>query len=274
MTRAFRSEWVKLARPALLLGTTAAMSAFVVLANFGMFRIASMQSRNGEFGQRGAQRGFNLATAVSFPDGWLVGLRSASMILAIVALVVFASNVGGEYKNGTLRFLLAGEPRRLHLLAGKVAALATLVLGAVLVTMFIALGTAYLFAAMFDLKTGPWVSGDGLKLALEAFVNFGLTSIAWGVIGAALAIVLRTSAAAIGVGVGYLLVGEAIISRAIVASVIDVESAWFPGEVLRVVASGGTPASSYVRAALLALLYVGAIAAGGATLFQRRDVVT
>jgi ABC-2 type transport system permease protein len=274
MTRAFRAEWVKLARPALLLGTTGAMAAFVVLANFGMFRIASMQSRNGEFGQRGAQRGFNLATAVSFPDGWLVGLRSASMILAVVSLVVFASNVGGEYKNGTLRFLLAGEPRRLHLLAGKVAALSTLVLGAVLVTMFVALGTAYLFAAMFGLATGPWLSGEGLKLALEAFFNVGLTSLAWGLIGAALAIVLRTSAAAIGTGVGYLLVGEAIISRAIVASLIDVESAWFPGEVLRVVASGGSPASSYLRAALLALLYVGCIAAGGAALFQRRDVVT
>jgi len=274
MTRAFRSEWVKLARLSMVLGTTAAMAGFVALANFGMFRIAATQLRDGQFGQPGAQRGFNLATAVSFPDGWLVGLRSTSSVLAIVSLVVFASNVGGEHKQGTLRFLLAGEPRRLRLLAGKAAALSTLVLGAVFATMLVALATALLFGTMFDVKVGPWLSGEGLRSGAEAFVNVGATSLAWGLIGGTLAILLRASAAAIGVGVGYLLVGEMIISRAIVGAVLELESAWFPGEVLNVVAAGGTPTNSYARAALLAVLYVGAIAGAGAALFHRRDVLT
>jgi ABC-2 type transport system permease protein len=259
----------------MLLGTTAAMAGFVALANFGLLRIAAMQQRSGELGRPGMQRGgINMATAVGQADGWLVGLRSTSTLLAVVALVVFASNVGGEYRNGTLRFLLAGEPRRLRLLGGKVVALSSLVLGAVLVTMAIGLVTAYGFSAMLDITPGPWMSGAGLVAGLQSFVNLGAAALAWGVIGGTLAIALRTSAAAIGIGVGYLLVGEAIISRAIVASVVDLGSAWFPGEVLRVVASGGSLANSYVRAVLLALLYVGAIAAAGATLFHRRDVVT
>jgi hypothetical protein len=214
-----------------------------------------------------------MADAVADASGWLIGVRGASSLLGIVALVLFASNIGGEYKQGTLRSLLAGEPRRLRLLGGKVVALSSLVAVAVAASVVAGLLAAFGFGALFGIDSSAWLSGDGLLAGLQAFVNVTIACIGWGVLGALLALLLRTSAAAIGIGVGYLLVGEALLSRAIVAPVFDVEAAWFPGEVLRIFASGGGPGSTYLRAALLAALYVTAFAAAGATAFARRDVV-
>ena len=284
MRRAFRSEWVKLSRVGMLLGTGGAMAGFVALANFGMFRVATLQAQRfqsggggapgGRPGGGGGQGGIGFLRMIENPGGWLVGVGAATPLLGIVALVVFASNIGGEYKNATLRFLLAGEPRRLRLLAGKALALSSLVVAAVAATFVIGLLSSFAFGAMFDVESSRWLTSEGLAIAGRRLVNVSLACLGWGALGGVLAIALRTSAAAIGIGVGYLLVGEAIISRAIVAPVLDTESAWFPGEVLRIFAAGGGPASSYVRAALVALVYVAAFAAGGTSLFSRRDVLT
>lgn len=265
---AFRSEWVKLSRPALLLGVTASMVAAVLLATFGILRVASIQRE-----RTGGGGGRFLAAAITAPEGWLVGVNGATSLIGIVTLVLFASNIGGEYKQGTLRSLLAGEPRRLHLLAGKTAALATCVAGAVTVALVSGLVAALAFARLFDIDSSHWLSGEGVVAGLRALLNITLACVGWGVLGGFLALVMRTSAAAIGIGVGYLLVGETLLSRAIVAPVFDVEKAWFPGEVLRMFATGGGAGSSYLRAAALAVLYMGVLAAVGATLFARRDVV-
>lgn len=264
---AFRSEWVKLSRPALLLGVTSSMLAAVLLATFGIFRIASVQRDRAPGGGR------VLASAVTSAEGWLMGVNGATSLIGIVALVLFASNIGGEYRQGTLRSLLAGEPRRLRLLAGKTAALASLVAAAVAVSLVAALLAALVFGGLFDIDSSRWLTGEGLMAGVRAFLNVTVACLGWGVLGGFLALVLRTSAAAIGIGVGYLLVGETLLSRAIVAPVFDVESAWFPGEVLRALAVGGGPASSYLRASALAALYVAAFAGAGAALFARRDVV-
>jgi hypothetical protein len=277
--RPFRSEWVKLRRPALLYGTVGAMSAAVALATFGLFRVASLQASGGGAFRgggpgRGPGAGRDLASLVAGHDGWLLGLSGATNLLGLVALVVFASNIGGEYKNGTLRFLLASEPRRLHLLGGKALALASLVAGSVGFSVLVALGCAFAFGSLFDIETSAWVSAASVGVAAKAFFNVSLACFGWGVLGGFLAVAMRTSAGAIGVGVGYLLIGETLLSRAVVAPVFNAEAAWFPGEVLAALAAGGSGASSYVRAALLALLYVGALAAGAAALFQRRDVVS
>ena len=265
---AFRSEWVKLSRPSLLLGVAGSMVAAVLLATFGILRIASVQRE-----RAGGGGGRFLASTISAPEGWLAGVNGATSLIGIAALVLFASNIGGEYKQGTLRALLAAEPRRLRLLAGKTAALATCVAGAVATALVVGFLAALAFAGMFDIDSSRWVSGQGVVAGLQAFLNIALACVGWGVLGGFLALVMRTSAAAIGIGVGYLLVGETLLSRAIVAPVFDVEKAWFPGEVLRMFATGGGAGSSYVRAALLALLYMGVLAAVGATLFARRDVV-
>ena len=144
-------------------------------------------------------------------------------------LGVFASNVGNEYKLGTLRFLLVGEPRRLVLMAGKFLALASLAAVAVGVAVVVGVISAVLFASLFGLSTAGWFGAAGFAAIASTYLNVTLACAVWGLIGAMLAIVLRAPTSAIVIGIVYLLVGEAIVSRAIVGSMIDAQSAWFPG---------------------------------------------
>lgn len=268
ITKAFRSEWVKLSRPGLLAGCIGPMVALVALATFGMMRVASLQVEG-----RRPNAGFARVLSEG-SGGWLVGLEAATSMLGVIALVTFASNIGGEYKNATLRSLLAIEPRRLQLLAGKLLALCSLTAAAVAIAIVVAGISSVGFGNAFGVETSSWLSGSGLAKAMPAYLNVTLACIGWGIVGGFLAITLRTSAAAIGIGIGYLVVGEPILARAVIAPVLDAQAAWFPGEVLRAFAMGGNGSSSYLRAALLALLYVGAFGAIAGALFRRRDVLT
>ena len=252
MTRSFLSEWVKLKRLAIIGGSAAAMSAFVMLANFGLFRAAKFGRNRPGGGQVGRVVGLQLASTT----GAVRGLIGTTTLLGIVALVVFASNVGGEYRLGTLRFLLVGEPRRVRLLAGKLTALATLIAGCVAFALVVSVLSSLWFSSLFDVSRSKWFTGAGLQAMFSTYINVVIACVAWGLLGAVLALVLRASAAAIGIGIGYLLVGEAILARAIVGPLFDVKAAWFPGEVLRAFAAGGNASSSYVRAALIAAIYV------------------
>ena len=271
MKNAFLSEWVKLRRPSILLGSAGAMAAFVALANFGFIRAASIRPNPARPGS--AERFGALADLVASPAGAVRGLVATTTLIGLVVLGVFASNVGNEYKQGTLRFLLVGEPRRLRLLGGKLLALASLAMLASFAALVVGVVTGKLFAAMFGVSTSSWLTGEGLRVMASTYTNVALACIGWGLLGSLLAIVMRASTAAIITGVVYLMVGERLISQAILGSVVDLESAWFPGEVLGAFAAGGSLSSSYVRSALMVALYAGVMIAGGFALFSKRDVL-
>jgi hypothetical protein len=93
-----------------------------------------------------------------------------------------------------------------------------------------------------------------------------LASIGYGVLGTALAIVLRSPALAVAVGVAYALPGEAIIDR-----LWDSGDRWLPGQLLSALAHGGTSTASYAHALLTVIIYAAIIAAGSLALFQRQD---
>ncbi len=85
-------------------------------------------------------------------------------------------------------------------------------------------------------------------------------------LGTALAVIFRSPAIAITVGVAYVLPGEAII-----AAIWGNGDRWLPGQLLSAVAHGGTSSTSYSRALALLALYAVVVAAGTLLLFQRRD---
>jgi hypothetical protein len=88
----------------------------------------------------------------------------------------------------------------------------------------------------------------------------------YGVLGTALAIILRSPALAVAVGVAYALPGEAIINR-----LWDNGDRWLPGQLLNALARGGTTTTSYTHALLTAIIYTAIVATGTLALFQRRD---
>src|SRR5204862_28137 len=72
----------------------------------------------------------SLAT-LSTAAGLVQGLTIAGNFIGLISLVLFAQVIGGEYREGTLKVLLSHEPRRVHLLFGKLLALAGFVAVAV-----------------------------------------------------------------------------------------------------------------------------------------------
>jgi len=106
---AFTSEWTKLRRWTLLLSTfiglAAAASLFVILL----------------FAQAPAAGGGGLPSLqqLARPNGLIVGVTRATMLLGIVAFGIAAAQTASEYSLGTLRQVLVRQPRRVTLLAGK-----------------------------------------------------------------------------------------------------------------------------------------------------------
>lgn len=258
---AFASEWLKLRRRGLLLGGVLPLLAFTILVTALTIERATKTLELG-------RRGFRVSVdQLSQPDGLVHGLTSASTLLGIIVLGIFAMAMGSEYGYGTLRNLLVREPRRLRLLAGKYLAL--LVFGAVLVTVACAVSVAVSFALgpSKGVDTSAWTSSAGLHALGSATGHVVLAALGYGTLGVALAIVLRSSVAALAVGVVWLLPAEAIID-----AVWTDGGRWLPGQLLEALAHGGTDATSIVRAGLLLAVYGVAVAVAAAIVFERRDV--
>ena len=69
----------------------------------------------------------------------------------------------------------------------------------------------------------------------QALFHIYIAALGYGVLGTALAVILRSPAVAITIGVAYALPGEAIIS-----ALWDNGDRWLPGQLLSAVAHGGT----------------------------------
>jgi ABC-2 type transport system permease protein len=135
MWAAFTSEWTKLRRRTLFLSTflglAAAASLFVVLL----------------FSQASANGGIVSLHQLAKPNGLVIGVARAAMLLGVVAFGIAASQVASEYSLGTLRQLLVRQPRRAVLLAGKMLGVITFLVLALCFAAVVALIVAVLATA-------------------------------------------------------------------------------------------------------------------------------
>jgi ABC-type transport system involved in multi-copper enzyme maturation permease subunit len=262
MLGAFSSEFVKLRRRSMLLWGFGGGLLFSVLATvFTIERATKTLSPNFH------GHGFRITVAtLSQPDGLVHGVVDVSNLIGIVALCLFAGGFATEYSQGTLRNLLVREPRRMQFLAGKFLALAVFIGLAVLLAIAVAGVVALLLAPSKGITTSAWTSSTGLRDLGQSILHVYLTCIGYGVLGTALAIILRSPALAIAVGVAYALPGEAIIN-----ALWSNGDRWLPGQLLSALAHGGTSSASYGHALLTLTIYAVLVAAGTLLLFRRRD---
>jgi hypothetical protein len=262
MARAFASEWVKLRR------------RFVLVWGFGGGLVLSIVAT--AFTIERAQRTFPpgeghhfhaTIAQLSQPDGLVDGILDASTLLGVIALSLFAGAVASEYSQGTLRNLLVRQPRRARLLSGKFIALALFFTLAIVLAIAVSAGVAFALAPSKGIDTSAWTSGTGLSDLGQSVLHLCLASVGFGALGTALAVLLRSPALAIAVGVAYALPGEAIIN-----GLWEGGDRWLPGELLNALAHGGTSSTSYSHALLTVVVYAAMLAVGTLLLFQRRDV--
>ncbi len=262
MLGAFSSEWVKLRRRSMLLWGLGGGLLFTVLATVFTIERATKTLTPDFHG-----RGFHITVAqLSQPDGLVHGIVDVSNLVGIVALCLFAGAVATEYSQGTLRNLLVRQPRRAQLLSGKFLALALFIGIAVVLAIAVAAAIAFALAPSKGIHTSAWTSSAGLSDFGQSILHVYLACIGYGVLGTALAIVLRSPAVAIALGVAYVLPGEAIIN-----ALWTNGDRWLPGQLLSALAHGGTSSASYSHALVTLTAYGVLVAAGTLVLFQRRD---
>jgi ABC-type transport system involved in multi-copper enzyme maturation permease subunit len=263
MLGSFSSEWIKLRRRSMLVWGLGGMLFFSAIATFFTLQRAVKFVQPGFHGH-----GFRITVAeLSQPNGLVHGIVDVSSLFGVVALALFAGATATEYSLGTLRNLLVRQPARIKLLCGKFLALALFVLIALVLAFAVAAAIAFAVGPGKGVDTSAWTSSTGLNDTLQALFHVYLTTLGYGVLGTALAVVLRSPAVAITLGIAYALPGEAIIVNALWSN----GDRWLPGQLLDAVAHGGNSSSSYSRALLIVVIYAVIAAAGTLALFQRRD---
>jgi ABC-type transport system involved in multi-copper enzyme maturation permease subunit len=252
---AFTSEWTKLRRKTLLLSTflglAAAASLFVIL-------IFSQATENG---------GIVTLHQLARPNGLVIGVARAAMLLGVVAFGIAASQMASEYSLGTLRQLLVRQPRRVSLLAGKMLGVITFLVLALVFAGVISFIVALVAAQSRGVSTSAWFTGTGFGDLLRELGDLALATVAYSVLGLVVGLWVRSAVFAVIIGFAWLIAVENIITR-IVPSVQN----WLPGTSIMAVASGGVEGVGYAHGMILSVVYVAVAIAVAMAVFLRSDV--
>jgi ABC-type transport system involved in multi-copper enzyme maturation permease subunit len=204
---------------------------------------------------------------LEMPTGLVHGVVDISTLIGIVALCLFAGAFATEFSQGTMRNLLVREPRRAQLLTGKFLAIAVFIGVAVVLEIVVSCAVAFILAPGRGITTSAWTSSTGINDLLQATLHVFLASVGYGMLGAALGVLLRSPGVAIGAAVAYVVAIEGIVVGAIWSN----GDRWLPGQLLSAVAHGGTTDSSYHHSLITLAVYMVLIAAGTLIVFTRRD---
>ena len=260
MITMFKAELLKLRRRRVAAAVAITALAFAAIASAGVFLSAT------ESGAPGSERGATVAS-LGQAGGATAAFAIGTSFVGILVLVLFIANVAGEFSQGTFRTLLMRQPRRVGLLAGKMAAL--LVLAAIVLALALVLTVAAsaAIAPSQDVSTASWFGLDGLGEAAGDYATALFGVAAWAALGMALAIFVRSIPVALAIGIVWSGPFEHLLEDA-----WGTAGQWFPGLLLEALAAGGTPDVSASRALVLVALYVTAAAGAAGLVFARRDI--
>jgi undecaprenyl pyrophosphate phosphatase UppP len=126
---------------------------------------------------------------------------------------------------------------------------------------------SYVFAGMKDVSTQAWGESDARSALLRTFINVIIATIGYGIFGMILGLLFRSPISAISIGVIWNLIIEGLLSV-----FVEDLTKFFPGQLLSIVAQGGTTDISYQYALITSYGFL----LGGlvivAILFKQRDV--
>jgi ABC-2 type transport system permease protein len=135
-------------------------------------------------------------------------LQGSSYLLAFAAFLIGASFVGAEFSSGSIGNWLTFEPRRLRVYGSKLTAAAVGMVPVAAVSLALLLAGTYLIIAQMGVTTG--LTGKVWGNLLETSGRAVVVAAVAGALGGVLALLLRHTAAAIGVIMGYLVLVEGV----------------------------------------------------------------
>jgi ABC-type transport system involved in multi-copper enzyme maturation permease subunit len=259
MIAALRAELVKLRRRRVLIVTAATTIVFTVGS-------AAIVLASAERSGNPRDRGVTLES-LSDGGGGTEVFTTAVSFAGTFLFVVFVGAVAVEFSRGTFRTMLLHQPRRLRLLAGKMAALlifAAVVLAAAEALTWVA---ARLLAPSQDVATGDWISAAALGDALTDYGSVLFWVTGYALLGMTVAVLVRSVPVALAIGIAWAGPFEHLLQDA-----WDPANRLFPGLLLEAFVAGGTTDVSASRALLTVTVYLMIAATIAATTFARRDV--
>ncbi len=267
MLNAFRSELIRIWRPSFLIGGVGMTAGFAAIVSIFIFTSAktTVVAQAPAFGQ--GPGSFTVAQ-IAAPGGFLAALATVSRLAGIILLVLWAIAMATDYSTGLIRILVQAQPKRINLMTGKILALTVFTLLAATVTALVVILLARPLARLEGIQVEGWKT-DFLSHLAKGLFDFNLVVLVYGLIGLMLAVLTRSSALAIGIGIGTLLVVEGLITI-----VAPGASSYLPGGTLNTLAAGGNHQLSWGAALGLVVLY-GVIAATVSLLtFRARDITS
>ena len=260
MIAALRAELVKVLRRRVLILTAVTTAVFAV--GSAAIVLASAEPA----GDRPSGRGVTVAS-LSEAGGGTEVFATAVSFAGIFLFVVFVGVVAVEFSRGTFRTMLLHQPRRLRLLAGKMAALlafAAVVLAAAEILTWVA---ARLIAPSQDVATGTWISAEAFGQGVADYGSVLFWVSGYALLGMALAVLVRSVPVALAIGIAWAGPFEHLLQDA-----WDPAQRFFPGLLLEAFVAGGTSDVSETRAVVTVTVYVAVAAAIAGTIFARRDI--
>jgi hypothetical protein len=262
--RPFRSEFIRIWRPAFFYGGFGLTAAFAALVSIFVFTAAKSGPTVGAPPGQGG--GFASVAQIASPGGFLSALSVVSRPVGIILLALWAIAVATDYSTGLIRIVVQAYPKRVNLLAGKIAALAVFTVMAATTTYLVVVFFARPLARLEGIQVEGWKT-DFASHFFKGYLDFTVAALVWGLIGLMLAVLTRSSAMAIGIGIGFLLVAESLITI-----VAPNAGKYLPGGTLTALVAGGTDGLSWLTSLGLVALY-GVIAAIVSLLaFRSRDI--
>ena len=263
MIRSIRAELVKLSRTRLVLVTTLVTAIFAIGGTAVVVMTAEPTSPS-----RGADNLLSVEALSTAGGGTAIFARISAMAAAFL-LAVFVASVAGEFTRGTFRTMLLQQPARVRVLVGKMVAITGFTVAVAVVGAALSWVTARVLAPGQDIDVSSWTSMDALSHGAEDIGRMALFVVGYGVFGTVVGVLARS----IPVGVGVALVWSGPIENSLGDSWSSAER-FFPGLLLRQIASPGSTDVATGQAMATAALYaVVAIAIAGVAL-RRRDVTS
>lgn len=188
--KVLRSEWIKMRT----LRSTWMTLAGIAFALVGFGLVAALTASGQVDPGNGGPRDFNTGDPVGTV---LAGANFAVLIVAVLGAMIGAR----EYTTGMIRTTLTAVPKRLPVLWAKLATFSALIVPVLVVGLLVAFFAGMHILDAGDAETVAW-SDDGVARAI--FGSAG-NLIGIGLMGIALGVLLRTTAAAIGTVIGGIL---------------------------------------------------------------------
>jgi hypothetical protein len=262
MTAVIRAELIRLWRPRAMLIAAAATAVFAVVATLVVFTGAPAA---GPVGPQGGTTLERLAETGGGTESFAV----AASFVGFFIFVTFIALMASEFSSGTFRALVLRNPNRVQVIAGKLTGI--LLVAAMLVALaeITSFALSLLLAGGRDVPTSQWFTTSAILDGLGHFVTVFAGVTGWAIFATTLAVIFRSAPLALGVGFAWMGPFENI--------VVD---SWttglrvFPGQALRAVINGGTPALGLGRAVVTTAAYTVLAAGVTAALLIRRDVAT